>query len=248
MNGDGLHYGIRAGLPQRVGTPAVIGARFIETLDTLSEIDALLARWNVLDLPARAALPLAQARPRIAAIVEHNVVRDDHDQAEPTSGYKAIGVVDNGQTSRKITFRVAAGAVYQSGDMMLQVGELTATTDPQIVSYPLFRKALLAIIATWQAPWGCANVFRMDYWEEVLFPGAPLFPYSRFHIPWVAYLSPKLATGFALPADIRIERVHDGGLLMTATEQPLDPTNPEHLRRARGLAEALIARTGEPSP
>ena len=67
MNGDGLHYGIRAGLPQRVGTPAIIGARFIETLDTLSEIDALLARWNVLDLPAMAVLPLAQARPRIAA-------------------------------------------------------------------------------------------------------------------------------------------------------------------------------------
>lgn len=45
MNGDGLHYGIRAGLPRRFGTPAIIGARFVETLDTLSETDPLLARW-----------------------------------------------------------------------------------------------------------------------------------------------------------------------------------------------------------
>jgi hypothetical protein len=32
--------------------------------------------------------------------------------------------------------------------------------------------------------------------------------------------------------------------LMTATEKRLDPTNPEHLQRARILAETLIARTG----
>jgi hypothetical protein len=251
MNGDALRalrYGVRAGLPPRAGSPAFIGTRFLETLDTLSEIDPLLARWSVLDLPAMAALQLAQARPRIAAIVENNVMRDDLGQPESTSGYKAIGVVENAAPSRNITFRVAAGAVYQYGDIMLEVGALTAPTDLQIVSYSLFRKALLAIISTWQPLWGCSNVFRMDYWEEALIPGAPLFPYSRFHIPWIGYLSPKLATGFALPADIRTERAYDGGLLMTATDEPLDPTNPEHLRRARSLAEALIARTGKSWP
>jgi hypothetical protein len=31
---------------------------------------------------------------------------------------------------------------------------------------------------------------------------------------------------------------------MTATEERLDPTNAEHLRRARILAETMIARTG----
>jgi hypothetical protein len=248
MNGDALRasrYGIRVGLPPRVGTPAVIGARFLDTLDTLSEVDPLLARWDVLDLPAMAALPLAEARPHIAGIVEKNVVRDDHDQAELVSGYKAIAVVDNGEPSRNITFRVAAGAVYQSGDIMLQIGEPICPTDRRMVSYSLFRKALLAVIAAWHPPWGCANVFKMDYWEEPLVPGAPLLPYSRFHIPWIAYLSAKLATGFALPGEIRTERVADGGLLMTATDEPLDPTNPEHLRRAHILADVLITRTSK---
>ena len=31
---------------------------------------------------------------------------------------------------------------------------------------------------------------------------------------------------------------------MTATEEQLDPTNPEHLRRARILAETMMARIG----
>jgi hypothetical protein len=32
---------------------------------------------------------------------------------------------------------------------------------------------------------------------------------------------------------------------MTATNEPLDPTNPEHLRRAHILADVLITRTSK---
>jgi hypothetical protein len=77
-----------------------------------------------------------------------------------------------------------------------------------------------------------------------LFPGAALFRYSRFHIPWLAYLSAPLAANAILPAEILNERTSDGGLLMSATTERLDPTNPEHLRRARIIAETMIERTG----
>jgi hypothetical protein len=46
------------------------------------------------------------------------------------------------------------------------------------------------------------------------------------------------------PGEIVTERTPDGGLLMTAVEERLDPTNPEHLRRARSLAETMMSRTG----
>lgn len=46
------------------------------------------------------------------------------------------------------------------------------------------------------------------------------------------------------PASDSIKGAPDGGLLMTATEERLDPTNPEHLRRARVRADALLAATG----
>jgi hypothetical protein len=78
-------------------------------------------------------------------------------------------------------------------------------------------------------------------------PSDPTFPYSVFHIPWIAYLSAPLAAGLELPPEIPTERTPDGGLLMIAAEERLDPTNPEHLRRARILAETMIARTGHSS-
>ena len=70
------------------------------------------------------------------------------------------------------------------------------------------------------------------------------FPYSVFHIPWIAYLSAEYAAGVALPCDILTERTPDGGLLMSATTARLDPDNPEHVRRARIIAETMIARAG----
>ncbi len=50
---------------------------------------------------------------------------------------------------------------------------------------------------------------------------------------------------WAVPPEIVTERTPDGGLLMSAVEERLDPTNPEHLRRARILAETMVSRTGE---
>jgi hypothetical protein len=90
------------------------------------------------------------------------------------------------------------------------------------------------------------NAFRMDYWKAPLVPGMPRFRYSHFHIPWIAYLSPALSTGFVVPqADMRAQHAPGGGLLLLATEERFDPANPEHLRRAQILAEAMIDRTGD---
>jgi hypothetical protein len=72
-------------------------------------------------------------------------------------------------------------------------------------------------------------------------PLDPTFPYSIFHIPWIAYLSAEHADGIALPRDIVTERTPDGGLLMSATTDRLDPDNSEHVRRARIITEAMIA-------
>jgi hypothetical protein len=77
-----------------------------------------------------------------------------------------------------------------------------------------------------------------------MIPTEPTFPVSIFHIAWMAYLSTPLASDLILPPEIQTERLPDGGLLMIATEERLDPTNPEHVRRARTLAETLIERTG----
>lgn len=247
MNAQRFLFSIWLVRPQRRETPAMIGQKLLDTLDALSAADPLFTPWNVLDTPAMAALPLATARSHIAAIVEKNVVRDDDDQPDPAFGYRPISVTNNPIASRIAKLTVDAGAVFRESSVLLEFGDpYFAPTDPAIVSYSRFRRALNAMSALWQPTWSYACAFRMDYWKEPIVPGAPLIRYSPFHIPWIAYLAPKLATGLVVPrADMRIEHAQGGGLLLSATEDRFDPTSPDHLRRAHDLAEIMIARTGD---
>jgi hypothetical protein len=79
----------------------------------------------------------------------------------------------------------------------------------------------------------------MYYWKGPIVPGAPVIRHNPFFVTWIAYLSPAVAQPGLLT-----ESTPDGGLLMSATEERFDPANAEHLRRARIIAETMIARTG----
>jgi hypothetical protein len=242
MMQNSFQYTIRANLPPHSDSPASLGARFLDTLDALGNVDpSIFDDWQIVDMPARETIPLADARPRIATITESNVKRDDEDDADPRLGYGAFAFNGEDRGARGIALEVMAGGIVE-GSAFLRTGGYKVSPDPAMLTYPLFRNALLAINAFWSPAWACAHVFKMHYDRTPLAAAAPLFPYSRFHIPWIAYLSAQLASGVQLPADTRGESTPDGGLLMTATEERLDPTDPEHLRRARILAEIMIGR------
>jgi Immunity protein 52 len=237
-------YSIRSELPFYSESPASIGAKFVETLDALSRVDpTVFTNWEVTDIPAMTSRPLAVARSRIAAIVENNVSRDELREPDPDYGYSAVAHTDKIVASRRIYIRIRTGGGPER-ITSLQTGDWKVPPDPSIVTYPIFKNALLAINAIWPPVWASAYAFKVDYFETPLAPGAPLFPYSRFHIPWMGYLSASLTTRMILPPpEIVSERTADGGLLMIATEDRLDPTNPEHLRRARIIAKTMIAHT-----
>jgi hypothetical protein len=48
--------------------------------------------------------------------------------------------------------------------------------------------------------------------------------------------------------EILTERTPEGELLMSATEDRLDPTVPDHWRRARMIAEIMVARKPDSKP
>jgi hypothetical protein len=239
-------YGIRSTWQGYFESPASIGEKFIHTLDALSRLDPIFANWQVMDRHRKSFVSRAEAQARIAAITEGNVTRDDFGEPDPVYGYHATATTDGFGNARRATLRVDAGGTRYCGTR-LEFGEWKVPPDPAILTFPLFKAALLAVNTIWLAPWACAYAFRVDYFETPLSPGAPLFPYSLFHIPWIAYLSAPLIVRLSLPADIFTERAADGGLLLSATQEQLDPTNPEHLRRARILAEILMKRTGHSS-
>ena len=177
-----FRFSIYYEVPRRGETPAVIGAKFLQTLDALSRIDPLLARWKVLDRPTLASVPLADARPRIATIIEDFVVLDDDGQPEPESGYSAVGVTDTAIPSRQVEFSVNAGGLVRD-EMMLHVGGILHPTDPLMVEYNLFRGALLATSAIWQPTWACAAAIRRDYSKIVNRSQCAFIPCFRFPHP-----------------------------------------------------------------
>jgi len=140
-------------------------------------------------------------------------------------------------------------------------------SDPETVTYPLFRAALLAIVTHLPPVWANSYLYispPSDGYETVsvgdppligirrrrgdisLPPGIPPHPDSSYHRPWLSFLSAPLTEGLVPPVGVPCERTADGGLLMIAAEERLDPTNPDHMRRSRAMAEVMIARAGDP--
>jgi hypothetical protein len=235
-------YNVRFDFLRRPESAGAVAEKFLRTLDSLSRTDALFTDWVIINSRGRSSRPLSKVRAEFPAIVAQNVVRDDEGPS-PEEGYHASAMVGEFDGPKSAAFQVRAGGKLENYGK-LEFGSWRVTPDPAIVTYARYRTALLTINAAWQPTWACAYAFKLDYQKSSRFPGAPLFPYTRFHIPWIAYLSAPLTSGVQLPAEILSDRTPDGGLLMTATEDRLDPTNPEHLRRARVLAETMIARAG----
>lgn len=241
--------------------PAITGAKFLQTLDTLSGIDPLFSGWQVYrnwqiaedDRPR--LLPLETARNRITEIVESGISLDDFNEPTPGYGY-TVGATFGARGARRVAFSAWTG----DQTFKLEFGEWNVASDLSIVTYPRFKGALLAISAAWDAKWAYAHAVRQD---KVKVPVAlaagvpafiiespppvpidPTFPKSMFHVPWIVYLSAQHAADLKQVPEILSERTPDGGLLMSATTDRLDASNPEHVRRARILAETLIASTG----
>jgi hypothetical protein len=252
-------YFIRSDWRGRPETPTTISEKLVETLDALSAIDPVFTGWEIINIRDMSSFPFAGARSRVAATIECNIVRNDYDQPSPNDGYHAVATAGVFKDPRSVTFNADAGGKY-GGGTKLEFGDYGVVTDPSIVTYPLFKAALLATNAVWRAPWACAQASRSDTVKvpfqlgnlkgtridsAMQVPRDPAFPESIFHIPWIAYLSTELAGGLQLASEILTERTSDGGLLMSVTTERFDATNPEHLRRARIVAETMIACTGQ---
>jgi hypothetical protein len=255
-------YFIRSGWEGRVESPAAIGRKFVQTLDALSGIDPILANWKIARAFDLSLYPLAEARSHIASLIEDWVSRNDFKEPSPDYGYHAKALAGEFGDARSVIFGLDAGGKYDGGTELQFGFYFDVPPDLSIVTYPLCKAALLAINAIWLAPWACAQAFgsapvmtpvdiggvrgtRID--SVASLPTDPTFPYSIFHIPWIAYLAKEFTAGLKLPPEILTERTRDGGLLMTATKERLDPENPEHARRARILAETMIKQTGHSS-
>ena len=145
---------------------------------------------------------------------------------------------------RALRFILAAGSKWIDHSSF-EIGSPFYPPDPSLVTYPIFKGALLAMVSVWPAPWANASCW---IWGErpPTQPGEAPFPLG-YQMPWISYLSAERASELGPTPELITERTPDGGLLMSATETRFDPYNLDHMRRSRRMAEILIERGGNPS-
>jgi hypothetical protein len=240
------HFIIDARRMPRDESPEELGERTLRCLDAIVPLHPAFHDWEFIrrsrdpdemeeDNYREFLWPLDQARLRMTDVVDKwAIMVDDFGQPEPKDGYSILACNLFASPSQVVSLGVRGGGLMRWTGAMRKATfdtNMTHEADPTIVSYPVFKSVLMAIISCWDVEF--AQVYSHDLvelWEPIL----PLF-----NLSWMVYLSAPLAQKITLPADVLVERLADGGLIMIAAEETFDVANSKHLARARSILNAL---------
>ncbi|HVO33543.1 MAG TPA: Imm52 family immunity protein, partial [Elusimicrobiota bacterium] len=212
--------------------------RMVKTLDALSEASPLLSGWLVserypyeLAYEDQHTMPFAVARDKMKEIVEACAWG-----AREALGYNLGAAVSDIASSRFMEFSASAGGHDEHGPGFRCARLWTnrfADADPELVTAPLFKAALFALVEAWEPEFAIAESFSLArYSGEKSAPFAPA---------WMTYLSAPLARQIVPPSGVRVERDDAGGILMIATEEKFDVENPEHMAAAKRICAAVAS-------
>ena len=149
-------------------SPAVIGARFLDTLDRLSSLKSpVMGNWLVSDQVTPdplsiKAIPLMMARPNMTALVEKGVKTDDDDKPDPDLGYWIFArggeVESEFGRPRSADLHVSAGS-SNDNRVEFRIGS-DSEQDLTLVTYPVFRDALEILASVWPCPYVEARLYQ----------------------------------------------------------------------------------------
>jgi hypothetical protein len=221
--------------------PDTIGSLFLGALDRLSLIDPVFSNWTIVDWPDQAAIPLADARGAMTALVQKNVAHDKWNEPVIEDGYHLIAcntlVVDSRTTTLSATL---GGIAIDKWKLSIGVDEIAP--DPSIATPAIVRSALLTLLSIWPAPW--VRVLGVKLTD------GPVGPYVAGPGPktftWMGYLSADWARDLEPPADILSGRTSDGGLLLIAVNDRPDPTDAAQMQRLDQLGALMDSRCRDP--
>jgi hypothetical protein len=204
--------------------------------------------WEDPDEPAPEAVAVSSLGADLGDWVMANMCRGEWCEPWPEGGFR-LPAYSNDPT---VADRADVAHVYVStggttvGRANFEIGNEACPPNPALVTHAIYKGATLAVAAVWKAPW--ANV-RVWIWGQKppTLPGESPFPYSAFQMPWISYLCAERAAKLETLPGLITERTPDGGLLMSATLDRFDPTNAEHMRSSRQIAEIMIEHGGNPS-
>ncbi|HZU91313.1 MAG TPA: Imm52 family immunity protein [Stellaceae bacterium] len=240
-----MGYEIRAFWGPRRETAAQCGARFWRMLEALAAIDPAFGGWKFAGRTRFWPMPEAPGE-ELTRLIADCISRDNDDEPDPAHGFWfGAGTRPGSKTS--LTIQICAGDYTPSVTKLINSAELLTKPlnedNAALITLPVFKPALLAIAAAWDATWCAAYPWDiLPFWAEPG-PGQP-----HFRMAWITYLSPRFAPMVTPPRSAIVERTPQSGLVMIATEDRFDVTNPAHLAVAREIEAALAPVNALPWP
>jgi hypothetical protein len=234
-------YKVHAYWGPRREAPEALAARFIKLLDRLSRIDPTFNHWIWTGAPRR-PIQFEDIRSELAAAIAASISRADNGDPIPIHGYR-FGVINSMQFQpRAMGVHVRAGSwsvtKYIVNDADIET-PWRVVPDPAIITFPIFKAAVLALAESFDATWCSAYPAEiMNYWTHG----------PHYRLAWISYVGPRFAPLITPPATGIVERQPDGGLLMAATDATFVTSNPAHLAVANDILAALAPLNALPWP
>jgi Immunity protein 52 len=225
----------------RPETPEALAVKFDQIIDRLAVIDPVFGNWI---WSGRQPNPIAFAtiRPDLAKRIAAAVTRDDYGGPDPDFGY-LFGTLNSLKTTpRSMSVNVRAGcrvkASFYSNTASIETG-WHVEPDPAIVTYPIFKAALLALCECFEI------TFCHSYPDDLtdLWPSG-----QKFRLGWMSYVSPRFAPLITPPKTGIVEYRPNGALFMAATDETFVTANPQHLAAARDIEAAIAPLNALPWP
>ena len=219
--------------------PQSCGARLAVMLQELARVHPAFARWNEQGrTPAEWNRPFCQMPPQAEELASRFARHARGRVLDRERGYSVAAWNGREDDPHGSSFMIFAGDGNQwvpnpfsnSVDIDLHA---RSSENADLINAEGMRGTLLAAVAGWEPD--SAEV--MD-WKQLsrLAPGEHL---PHFRTGWMSYVGPRYAPHVVPPPQVISERVAGGGLLMLATREPFDISNPAHKAVADAIQRAL---------
>jgi len=214
--------------------------RLRQTLVDLSAIHPVFANWKQGHTPA--IIPVfSSTPPELPAVVrlieEGRHYADGSGELMPDIGF-SVGIKSNLARRCSCMLDVTAGG-YSGHRRFPNTLNLESFVndlrDAELQSFEAYRSELRAIATAWEPDW--ASVYCSAYWQRLATAAGK---WLDIQSGWMTYLSPDYARHVVPPAGAIVEAAPAaGGMVLVATKESFDVTNPTHLAAADAIQVAL---------
>jgi hypothetical protein len=243
MMNSTFHYCISARWGLRLETAQSLAARLRHLIAKFRMIDPILGHWYDWRSETQVA-PLDLAPEALTRKVAESIVRKEDGTPSKSGGYY-FSTVNNDRNSRgprDFVLVINGGSDARRNFATLDT-EFGVVPDPDVVTYAIFKAAVLAMSECFEAVY--CDAFPSDL-HALWVDGGRKTPALR--LAWISYVSPRFAPLVTPPPSAIVERQSNGGLLMAAADETFVTSNPQHLAAARDILAAAAPLNANPWP